>query len=140
MIVKTISSVVVTFTANSNHNLNEGDLVRLENVGDENPYNNKSFYVRKLSPTTVSLFKDAARTIPALGLASALKVSSSTDLTWSTSKAALIKLTTTSVSDVVYSEFPENWAGYDYPITWINSSVTVTWKNGGSTIKWIRHI
>ena len=134
------SANVITFTSTDFHNLDTGDYVRLGNVGAANPLNNQRFYVGKLNASTVMLYKDAARTQPVFASDAYLRVSSNTELIWSTSAAVLTRITTTSITNAVYTEFPPDWSGYDYPNTWINSGITVTWSNGNSTINWTNRI
>lgn len=134
------SAIIITFTSYEFNNLVDGDYVRLSNLGSANPLNNQKFYVGKLDSSTVILYRDAAKTQPILSTEANRIIDSSTVITWLTSSAILFKIVSTSVTNVVYADFPKNWTGYDYPVTWINSGVTVTWSNGNSTINWINHL
>lgn len=56
-------------TTSINHNLVNGDLIRISDVEGATGYNGQTFYVKKLSNTTVSLYVDSATTVPVNGAA-----------------------------------------------------------------------
>ena len=59
----TRSSTEVILSCSSNHNLDTGDKIIVEEVGGSTQLNNKTFFIQATSGTQVKLFTDEARTV-----------------------------------------------------------------------------